>query len=220
MIAGPPTTTHASTKISHWKSVPKEAKKPPLKKGKAAQLPANAVVEIQDSDIEDGDEPGATLVVWVLSGDADDEASRESQQALLSWPDQPCSQDAANFKKKLSGFEARAVDAAFALNHLGDAGIVSLASVAGGSSVDISARHFCRLKPRCLLTDEIVNVLMSCPYFELRTVPLLLRLLLGDGRTSSPLSFCSESLLLLAAGSTKLPRGDGRRSARSVTSFL
>jgi len=141
--------------------VPKEAKKPPLKKGKAAQLPANAVVEIQDSDIEDGDEPGATLVVWVLSGDADDEASRESQQALLSWPDQSSSQDAANFKKKLSGFEGRAVDAAFALNHLGDAGIVSLASVAGGSSVDISARHFCRLKPRCLLTDEIVNVLMS-----------------------------------------------------------
>ena len=39
----------------------KEAKKPPLKKGKAAQLPANEVVEIQDSDDEDGDEPGATL---------------------------------------------------------------------------------------------------------------------------------------------------------------
>ena len=141
--------------------VPKEAKKPPLKKGKAAQLPANEVVEIQDSDDEDGDEPGATLVVWVLSGDADEEASRESQQALLSWPHQPCSQDAANFKRELSSSEAMTVNAAFALNHLGDAGIVSLASGAGGSSVDISARHFCRLKPRCWLTDEIVNVLMS-----------------------------------------------------------
>ena len=34
--------------------------------------------QLSDSDDEDGDEPGATLVAWVLSGDADDEASRKS----------------------------------------------------------------------------------------------------------------------------------------------
>jgi hypothetical protein len=47
-----------------------------------------------------------------------------------------------NFKRQLSGPEAIAVNAAFALKHLRDAEIVSLASGAGGSSVDISARHF------------------------------------------------------------------------------
>ena len=138
--------------------VPKEATRPRRKKAKAAQHPVHELVEISDSENEDEDGPVATLVVRVLSGD---EASRESEQLFLSWPDQPGSHDAANFKKKLDGLEAAAVKAAFAKKEQGDSVIVSLASDIGGSTVGISARHFNSLMPKGLVTDEVVNALMS-----------------------------------------------------------